>query len=349
MTSRSTVDRRGFGRHSALPAPARFVTTRPYLAAGLTAAALLGVSAYVNARLAGKAERANPPSGRFVEVGGVRLHVVERGQGDALVLLHGNGSTVEDFVSSGLMELAASRYRAIAIDRPGFGHSERPRSTVWTDAAQAQLIAAALRRIGVSRATVLGHSWGCSVAVALGLDHPALVSGLVLVSGYYYPSVRADVALMSGPAIPGIGDVLRYSVSPPLGRLLWPLFLRKMFGPEAVPAKFDGFPREMALRPSQIRASAAESALMIPDAAARAGRYRELTMPVAIVAGDEDRIVTFEKQSARLHGELPRSSLHRIPGGGHMVHQTATRRVLAAIDEVAEAARQTSGAARLAA
>jgi pimeloyl-ACP methyl ester carboxylesterase len=62
-----------------------------------------------------------------------------------LVLLHGNGSMIEDFQSSGLIDLAATKYRVIAFDRPGFGHTPRPRSTIWTPEAQADLIAAALK------------------------------------------------------------------------------------------------------------------------------------------------------------------------------------------------------------
>src|SRR5690606_18514928 len=199
--------------------------------------------------------RANPPAGRFLAVDGVRLHYVDRGEGAPLVLLHGNGSMIQDFESSGLIELAARKYRVIAFDRPGFGHSDRPRSTIWTPEAQAELIHAALARMGVERATVLGHSWGCSVAVALGHKFPELVKGLVLASGYYYPTARADVFGMGAPAVPLVGDVLRYSISPIVGRLIWPLLMRKIFGPQPVPAKFSQFPRSMALRPSQIRAS----------------------------------------------------------------------------------------------
>jgi hypothetical protein len=70
---------------------------------------------------------------------------------------------------------------------------------------------------------------------------------------------------MSAPAIPIIGDIIRHTVAPILSRLMWPLLTRKIFGPAPVPGKFAGFPKEMAFRPSQIRASAAESALMIPD------------------------------------------------------------------------------------
>lgn len=69
----------------------------------------------------------------------MRLHYVERGHGEPLVLLHGNGSMIQDFETSGLIEAAARTYRVIVFDRPGYGHSERPRSTVWTAEAQSNL------------------------------------------------------------------------------------------------------------------------------------------------------------------------------------------------------------------
>ncbi|MGB8140593.1 MAG: alpha/beta hydrolase, partial [Pseudolabrys sp.] len=224
----------------------------------------LAVSAILNRVLAKKAERRNPPTGRFITIDGVRLHYVERGTGRPLVLLHGNGSMIQDFESSGLVDLAAKKYRVIAFDRPGFGHSDRPRSTVWTPEAQADLLNAALVKMGVSQPLVLGHSWGTLVAVALALNYPRNVRALILASGYYYPTVRADVLVLSPPALPLVGDVLSHTISPILGRLLWPLFLRKIFGPNPVPKKFAGFPEGMAMRPSQIRAAAAETALMIP-------------------------------------------------------------------------------------
>ena len=90
----------------------------------------LAASAILNRVLAKKAERRNPPTGRFITVDGVRLHYLERGTGSPLVLLHGNGSMIQDFESSGLIDLAAKTYRVIAFDRPGFGYSDRPRSTV---------------------------------------------------------------------------------------------------------------------------------------------------------------------------------------------------------------------------
>ena len=320
----------------------RIAQTHPYAVAAIATAGALAALALVNRRLARNAENDNPPAGQFLEVGGVRLHYVERGAGAPLVLLHGNGSMIQDFESSGLIDLAARNYRVIVFDRPGFGHSDRPRNVVWTPAAQAELINSALERLGVAHAIVLGHSWGASVAVALALNYPRLVQGLVLASGYYYPTLRPDVVAMSAPAVPLVGDVLRYTISPMVSRVIWPLQMTKIFGPRSMPKKFEGFPKEMALRPSQIRASAAESALMIPDAFHYRDEYANLKMPMVIVAGEEDRLVDIDTQSERLHRDVPQSRFHRVPGTGHMIHQTATGVVMSAIDEVA-AARSASG------
>ena len=308
----------------------------PYVVAAAATAGALAISALVNRHLAKNAENDNPPAGQFMEVNGVRLHYVERGSGAPLVLLHGNGSMIQDFESSGLIDLAAKNYRVIVFDRPGFGHSDRPRNVIWTPVAQAELINSALHRLGVSHAIVLGHSWGASVAVALALKYPKLVQGLVLASGYYYPTLRPDVVALSAPAVPLVGDVLDYTLSPIVSRLMWPLLMAKIFGPRSVPKKFGGFPKEMALRPSQIHASAAESALMIPDAFHFRDEYSNLKMPVVIVAGDEDRLVDIDAQSTRLHRDVPQSRFHRVPGTGHMIHQTATGVVMSAINEVAE-------------
>jgi pimeloyl-ACP methyl ester carboxylesterase len=126
-----------------------------------------------------------------------------------------------------------------------------------------------------------------------------------------------------------------HTVTPMISRMMWPMMTAMIFGPKSAPAKFKQFPKEMALRPSQIRASAAESALMIPDAFHFEDKYGELKMPVVIIAGEDDRLIDIDKQSARLHSNVSQSAFHRIAQNGHMIHQTATGEVMAAIDEVA--------------
>ena len=107
----------------------------PAITAFAGVATLMAAAAIANRHYAKKAQRDNPPRGRFIDVDGVHLHYVERGNGRPLVLFHGNGSMIQDFESSGLIDLAAENYRVIVFDRPGFGHSLRPRNVVWTPEA----------------------------------------------------------------------------------------------------------------------------------------------------------------------------------------------------------------------
>lgn len=243
---------------------------------------------------------------------------------------------IEDWIVSGLLDKLAEDHRVIAFDRPGFGHSDRPRSRIWTPGAQAALIAAALDELKVERPLVVGHSFGTLVALALALDHEEKVSGLALLGGYFFPSVRADVLFASQPAVPVVGDVMRYTVSPLLGAALSPAVNAKIFDPAPVPSSWtEDFPMKMALRPSQIRAEAAEAALMIPAAAAMAPRFAELHLPVTIVAGDGDERVDPEAQSKRLSEMIPQSRYVEVEGAGHMVHHTAGKKVTEAIKRAA--------------
>jgi pimeloyl-ACP methyl ester carboxylesterase len=175
---------------------------------------------------------------------------------------------------------------------------------------------------------VVGHSFGTLVGIELALRHPDLIRSIVLMSGYYYPSARADVVVASIPAIPIIGDLDRYSVAPILGAAMRPLVERKLFAPTAVASSWDKFPFAMTLRPSQLRAEAAEAALMIPAAASMSRRYKDLIVPVQLISGEGDRVVDHANQSARLATAIPNATLSTLKGVGHMIHHTATDRVI---------------------
>jgi pimeloyl-ACP methyl ester carboxylesterase len=204
---------------------------------------------------------------------------------------------------------------------------------MWSPAQQADLFRQAFVKLGIERPVVVGHSLGTLVALALALDHPDAVSGLVLLSGYYRPTLRADVPLFSLAAIPVIGDLIRYTVGPLFGAALLPLATKGMFSPVPVPERFaKGFPHGMPIRPSQIRAEAQDTATMGSAVAAMQRRYRELRMPVVIMAGTMDRIVDHRKHSVRLHEEIAQSALRLVAGVGHMLHYAVPEQVVDAIE-----------------
>jgi pimeloyl-ACP methyl ester carboxylesterase len=299
------------------------------------AAAVLAAGAALNIASARRAERRRPANGRFIDVGDTRLHYTDEGEGSPIVLIHGNGVTAQDWRSSGLIAALAGTHRVIAFDRPGFGYSTRPRAHVWTAAAQATLLHDALHELDIEPAVIVGHSWGTLVALALGLQYPADCKRLLLISGYYFPTLRADVAIFGGPALPLVGDVLRYTISPLLGYLLAPLLSAQLFAPAAVDDAFTA-DLPMSMRPWQIRANAEDTALMVPSAAAMEHRYEDLKVPVAIVAGGSDKVVD-PTQSTRLASEIPGSRLLVVSNIGHMVHYSAKNTIAETIDAMANA------------
>jgi pimeloyl-ACP methyl ester carboxylesterase len=287
----------------------------------LIAALLLAVLVVGNVGFSKLAEWRNPPIGKFLECDGVVLHYVDRGDPAApcVVLLHGNGSMIQDLTISGLVDLLARRNRVVCFDRPGFGYSQRPRLRIWTAAAQAALLMKALNQLGIRNPVVLGHSWGAFVAIALGVRKDYPIRGLVLASGYYFPTGRLDVWLMSGPAIPVLGDLVSYTVAPIISWAVLPAALRKIFAPRSVPQSFkNDFPASLVLRPTQLRAAAEESALLIPTARQFQAYYPTIGDQVQIFHGTEDQVIEC-KQARDLHQALPQSDLHLVPNAGHMV------------------------------
>ncbi len=302
---------------------------------GIGAVGALAASAIFNNAAARRAEANNPPAGAFIEVDGVSVHYIERGTGSPVVLLHGNGVTLQDYTASGVFDLVAAGHRVIAFDRPGFGYTDRPRSTVWTPAAQAALLVKAMHKLGVAQAVIVGHSWGTMAALAMALDHPASVSGLVLLSGYYYGTARPDAIPGSLPAVPIVGDVMAHTVSPLSGALMGPIAIKASFAPAPVSPKMAAVPLSLALRPGQIRATAADTALMIPGAVGLSRRYGELTLPVTIMAGEGDLIAHVDRHARKLAADVPQSVLTVVPGQGHLFHYAVPDQVSAAIDAVA--------------
>jgi pimeloyl-ACP methyl ester carboxylesterase len=282
--------------------------------------------------------------GRFITVDGTRLHYIDRGSGTPVVLLHGNGSTIGDFVSSGITDCACAGYRVVAFDRPGFGYSERPRGRKWGPFEQARLLLQAFALLDIERPILVGHSWGTLVALALALESGQDVAGLVLLSGFYYPAPRPRPKAAPVSAFQLMDDVIRQAMMPFVWRLAAPGAVKRIFAPCAVPERF----RQLysipdALRPSQMKAVGEEAAMLGESVKSFGALYKELSVPVRLIAGSDDRIVETERHSARLHRELAASTFRVVPGCGHMVHHAVPDEVIAAIVDTDEEGRCVDG------
>ncbi|MEX2158690.1 MAG: alpha/beta hydrolase [Dehalococcoidia bacterium] len=121
---------------------------------------------------------ANVP-GSYVAVGGSRVHYVEAGRGDPVVLIHGIFASTFSFRHT-IPELA-QQHRVVAVDLRGFGYTDMPEDAGYSLTAQATLVHQAMARLGIERAAVVGHSMGGDIAMRLALLHPESVTRLVLV------------------------------------------------------------------------------------------------------------------------------------------------------------------------
>jgi pimeloyl-ACP methyl ester carboxylesterase len=306
--------------------------------AALVGAAGLAASAVLVHYLARRAEARHRPIGRFTTIGKTDIHYVDRGSGPPVVLLHGNGGMVDELEASGLIGQLAESHRVIALDRPGFGLSTRP-GRDWGPEQEAQLLLVLMHQLGLERPVIVAHSWATLVALSLALEEPDAVSGLVLIGGYYYPTTRIDVVMQGVVATPVVGDLFRHTVWPLIGRIKAPLAFRKIFWPMQPTAAFlERYSVPMATRPSQLCAVADDTSSMPAAAARLSKRYGELLMPVDLIVGTNDAMVTPSHHSRRLNRELHNSFLDQVPGAGHMVHHAHPKLVERRVAHVFERA-----------
>lgn len=281
--------------------------------------------------------RRYPPLGRFVEADGVRLHIIDRGEGQPIVLLHGWGATARDFLPT-LMEPLAQDFRVLAIDRPGYGFSGRPnRPPADSPAAQAAIIRAGLVKLGIERPIIVGHSWGGALALAYALTYPDEIAGVVAIAPTSHPW-RGDGHLYDRISqLPILGVLFRWTLVAPLGLIVAPINVREAFAPEPDLNDYaKNIGTNLVLRPGQFRANAEDLARLKDHLETQSTAYHQISVPVAIVAGRRDRVTLTRTHARALAEAVPDATLTVVPRAGHMVHHTQPDVVLAAIRELTE-------------
>lgn len=290
--------------------------------------ALLG-AAGVNAAQFARIERTHPPQGRFTSVDGLRLHYIERGEGPPVVLLHGNPGSTEDFIP--LLNVLAKEHRAIAVDRPGHGYSERASASDMTPSDQAEAIHSALQQLGVDRPILVGHSWGGALSLVYALRFPDEVRGIVLVGTRAFHLDGPTDPLYRLLRMPVVGEVARWTVLPVLGRGVVEKRLRAAFAPDPAPEQYVQMARGMWLRPLQAEATVWDSENLQRELLNAAQRYGQIAVPVVILAGAEDKP---ERESIPLSQKITGAELRILPNTGHELHRTRLEVMMRAIKDV---------------
>jgi pimeloyl-ACP methyl ester carboxylesterase len=302
--------------------------------------AILGAGGILTVLAAARIEAAHPAAGRFVEVEGGRLHVLEidpsgREEQLPIVLVHGASGNLNDLRLALGDRLARDR-RVILVDRPGHGWSDRPGGLAdASPARQAALIIEALDRMGVDRFVLLGHSLGGAVASALALAWPERLAGLVLLAPVTHPWEGGIAWYNKIMVTPVIGRLFAHTVAVPLSFLLLDGGVASVFAPQPAPADYVRRAAiRLLLRPAQFVANAQDVAALKAFVTAQAPRYREIGVPTVIVTGSHDCTVSPRLHARAFAAMVPHARLVMLAGIGHMPHHTSADMVVAAVEQL---------------
>lgn len=282
------------------------------IALGVVAAlaVLLGVNAVIVDHETKPAE-VTEPGGRILHLDGGEMQVVEHGPRDAspIVLIHCFSCAINWW--DRMTPLIDDRHRVVAVDLLGHGGSEKPASG-YTVPNQADLVAEALDELRVRDATVVGHSLGGSVAVALAERSPALVRKVMIVDT---PPDHAGSSL---------GLVAKLGFEPVIGELFWrvkPDFAGRKGLAVAFAPGFD-VPDEFVEDVDRMTYSSYHDSPQGSDDYTKEEpldqRMKATGKPLLVVMGAEEQIVDDpSKALAEYRETVPGAKTRLIAGAGH--------------------------------
>ncbi|WP_134661572.1 MULTISPECIES: alpha/beta fold hydrolase [unclassified Amycolatopsis] len=252
----------------------------------------------------------SPEIGLRVDVHGVATNYHDQGSGDPVLLIHGSGPGVSASANWRLVlpELA-KRHRVVAPDILGFGYTERPEDAVYDAESWLEHLVGFLDALGLDRVSVVGNSFGGSLALRLATRHPDRVDRLVLMGsvGVHFPIT------------PGLEAVWGFEPSVENMRRLLDVFAHD---PRFATDELAELRYRAATRPGVHEAYAAMfpaprqdkvAAMAVPEDAIAVLPHETL-----LVHGRDDQVIP-PSTSYRLLDLIPNSQLHVFARCGHWV------------------------------
>lgn len=231
----------------------------------------------------------------LIRVGDLDTHFTVSGEGRPVVLLHGWGTSAESL--GAVAKALEDQFRVYGIDLPGFGWTPPP-AKVWGTWEYASYVEAFMDCADIPVASVIGHSFGGRIALALAAQRPHRVRNLVLVAS-------AGIRPRRGP---------RYLVKVGAAKLLKRLFSSPMWGRlgERVVAEVS---QRVGSRDYRNAGPLRATLVKVVNEDLR-GILASVRVPTLIIWGDEDQEVPFSSMEIMARG-IAGSRLEVLEGAGH--------------------------------
>ena len=270
------------------------------------------------------------PKENYLEIENTRVRYVEAGAGPVVVMIHGNAGSVDDFDFKSLGVLCRD-HRVVAVDRPGHGKSARPNGTAATLQYQTRLLHETLAHLGVTRPVLVGHSWGGALALSYAVEYPQELSAIVLLAPAAYADKGEDQFLRAVLETPVIGDVSLTVGRLVFGKLILKKELERAFYPDSVSDEYLRHASSLWLHHKQLRAYFEDEFSLNKDLERISKHYPDIRIPVVIVTGDHDKVVSAKHNAYRLKDSIARSQLIELKNTGHQVPQTHPESIYSAL------------------
>jgi pimeloyl-ACP methyl ester carboxylesterase len=210
------------------------------------------------------------------------------------------------------------------MDRPGSGYSRRAPGATGRITEQASIVAEFIRKLGLQRPLLVGHSLGGAIALGVALDHPEVMKGLALVAPLTHVPKQVPAPFR---ALDIKSDFLRWliawTVATPIGIRRGKATLDAIFSPDPAPADFPirggGI---LGLRPRSFYNTSSDMRAVNLDLRKMVARYPSLRPPVRILYGTSDEVLDHSIHGEAMKAESSMVSVELVPGG-HMLPITA--------------------------
>ncbi len=254
----------------------------------------------------------------------VKLHYLEAGEGEPLILVHTIGQSL--YTWRGVFDRLANYYRVIALDLPGHGYSSRPDTFGYTIDEHAYAIRAFMDALHIESAHFVAFSMGCAYAMRLAHESPSRVGRIVLLTpGGITPEMPLAVRMIDSPVFGLLASVL-YNVRTVEKLLHDAVFDLTNITPEVVTSYYKTVCDGAARR-------AVRMSLQYYDDEPVLSSLREIAAPVLILQGGEDRWHPAEHGAEVYHASLRNAASAVVRNAGHLVHEEKPERIVAALLE----------------